>query len=162
MGLLEKLGMAKSSSLTPPTRQVARMYEYDSRYYICSVRWIAEIGEPTILPHNTDARYVGEAILRHLAEFDDAEFDIRSRKKSDWPVFKASGARSIKEFEANAWHCQLSQKGTSFEVWAASLLSLKDDLSVYCSANAALPDCVGAAALNALSGAKALREQGAI
>jgi hypothetical protein len=145
-----------------PSGLVARMYEFDSCYYVCSVRWIAEIGEPTILPNITEAKSVGEAILKHLAEFDDAEFDIRGRKKSDWPAFKASGARSVREFEASALYCQLSQKGTFFEVWAAPQLSLKDDLSVYCSANAALTDCVGEAALNALSGARALREHGAI
>jgi hypothetical protein len=162
MALLDKLRQVTSKVPSGQSEQVARLYEYDSRYFVCSVRWIAEIGEPSVLAHDVGLQALGETISRHLVDFDPSEFNIRDRKLTDWPAFKASGAKSVRAFEANAWQCQLKRVGTTFEVWASPQLSLKEHLSAYSSANGALAEQIGQAVRNALSGAKAMRASGVV
>ncbi len=162
MALFGKLRQLEPQNHPAHLEQLARLYEYGSRYFVCSVRWIAEVGEPSVLVHDVDMHALGEAISRHLVEFDPSEFDIRDHKQTDWPAFRASGAQSLKAFEADAWHCELKRVGTSFQVWARPRLSSKEHLSAYSSANGALPEQIGQAVHEALSGAKAMRESGIV
>jgi hypothetical protein len=43
---------------------------------------------------------VGAAVKSAFAAFSTRAQDLRSAKKSDWPAFRASGCKSIKQFEA--------------------------------------------------------------
>lgn len=142
--------------------QVARLYEYQGRLFVCSVRFVAEVGAPTILPADVDEFLLGETVLRHLAEFDPSAFDIKSDKASDWPAYLASAAKSIRSFESQLWHCDLRLAGWMFEVRARPQKTLKENLSARCVANKGDPAKVGLAVINALKGAKAMRDGGAI
>lgn len=154
-----KAMFSRSNSARP---QIARLYEYEGWYFTCSVRWIAETGVPTVLDCGVDNEQLGNAILGHLAAFDPSELDIRDDKKSDWPAFKASGAKSCKAFESQLWHCDLELREDCFTVLVRPRISLKDGLSAHCSARCHDPAGIGNAVRDAISGAKAMRSEGVI
>ena len=141
----------------------ARMYEYDSRFFVCSVQWIAETESLTELDASSDDKAIGEAVLRHLAEYSPDQLDLRNDKATDWPAFKTSGARSIKAFERKLWHMDLATMNSAILVWARPRLTLNDNgLSAYATGNRNIPESVGAAVRSALGAAKLLRQSGGI
>lgn len=147
---------------TADNRKIARMYAYDGKLFVCRIRWIAEVDLPTVLTEQVDDETLGTAILAQLDAFDPGEFDIRSRKKSDWPAYKVSGASSIKAFESKAWICHLSLESWSFEVSASPCLSLKDGLEVRTTLHAPSPESAAKAVRDTLEGARAMGARGAI
>ena len=154
-------GKASAAASTSP-RQTARLYEFENRYFVSTVRWIAEIGKPTILSVDSTDEVLGEAVLRHLAEFDPSGLEIKNRKASDWPAYVASGAKSMRAFERELWHCDLQRSGHTFEVWARPRRTLKEGLSAHCSSRCHDPSLVGDAVRVAIKAAKAMRDGGAI
>lgn len=152
----------KRADKAVPMRLTARLYEFHDSYFIAGVRWIAEVGTPSVLSVDVGSAELGRTILSHLAMYEPAEFDIRDKKKSDWPAFKASGAKSVKAFESHLWHCDLEQTGNCFEVWARPRLTLKQGLSAHCSVPCHDPINVGNAVKDALNAAKAMRSGEAI
>src|SRR5262245_59862860 len=144
----------------PPIQKVARLYAYEGNLYICRVRWISEVGIPEVFPETVDDEILGNAVLAHLDAFDPSEFDIRNVKRTDWPAFKASGAKSVKAFERQAWFCDASQRGSNFEVSAGPCFTLKEDLTAQASVSPADPQNVATAIRDALGGARVMRAEG--
>lgn len=142
---------------------VARIYQYRDRYFICSVAGISETESITIFPKDVSESDLGEATIRHLMEFshEDAR-DLTKSRSTDWRAFRESGAKSIKTFEPELWHVDVSLRNGGVEIHARPRLSLKDHLSVYAYVQATLPESVGTAVREAIGGAQALREQGLI
>lgn len=55
--------------------------------------------EPCVIPGQPAPAQLGEAFAKAFAAFSVVRSDVPLTKKSDWPGFKASGCRSIKQFE---------------------------------------------------------------
>ena len=141
----------------------ARVYRFEDRYFVCSVAGIAETDSITILPQNVDDLQLGEAILKHLMEYDaqDSRDATQSRSK-DWRAFIESGATSIKTFEPHLWHVDASIENGNVNMQAQPRLTLKDHLSVQAFARCNFPNQVGEALREAIQGAQALRDRGLI
>src|SRR5258708_33671627 len=79
-----------------------------------------EQDSPTVL---TDASpvSVGAAIKSAFEVFSVRQKDLRDWKKSDWPAFKASGAKSLKQFEAEFYQLSVSHLNSSGVVARAEL-----------------------------------------
>lgn len=141
----------------------ARMYEDHWRFFVCSVRWIAETESLTVLNSTCDDEQLGLAVLRHLAEYDATEFDLSGRKKADWPAFQASDAKSVSAFERSLWSVDLAIMNSAVLIWASPANTLNDcELSAFASANRYSPEGVGTSVRKALLAAKALRAQGLV
>ena len=135
----------------------ARLYEYSQHFFVCSVRWIAETDSVTVIPQTCDDKAIGDAISRHLDEFDASEFDLSGRKRSDWAAFRASDAKSIKAFEAGLWSVDLGSWGSEVTVtaWPRSAID-KPVKPVILKSETDDPASIGMALRSALERAKSL------
>jgi hypothetical protein len=142
---------------------VCRLYEFEGRYFVCSVAGIAETDALTELPTDTDDVELGRTIVSHLMEYriQDSR-DGRLARVGDWAAFARSGAKSAKSFESRLWDVDVRLKNGNVTIEARPRLSLKDHISVCATARVHMPDNVGSSARQCLDGAKALRERGLI
>eukprot|EP01030_Chromulinospumella_sphaerica_P018951 gene18951-18826_t len=83
----------------------ARLYLHEDRQLLISaVRGIAETGPVTVLDPGVDDETLGRTVCDHLLAFRPRSPDnMRDQKLTDWAVYQASGARSVKRFEEKAW-----------------------------------------------------------
>jgi len=51
------------------------------------------------LNYDVDDKLLGEALKRNLDKFKQKDSDLTKQKLTDWPSFKASGLKTVKEFE---------------------------------------------------------------
>jgi hypothetical protein len=56
--------------------------------------------EIEILKFDVNDEILGESIKRNLNKFEQKKADFTNRNKKDWPAFKASNLKTVKEFEA--------------------------------------------------------------
>ena len=139
----------------------ARLYDYSNRYFICTVSGISETRSITVLDAECDNDVVGSSILEHLAEYSFKEIHKADDKLTDWPAFRASGAKSVKAFEKDLWQVHIAVMNSAVMFDAQPRKSNDPhDLFASTSANRNLPDMIGAALRSALSAAKLLREHG--
>jgi len=54
---------------------------------------------PAVVKNWRDPHALGEVVRDALARFSVVDRDLSDGKKSDWPAFKVSGAKTIKAFE---------------------------------------------------------------
>lgn len=52
-----------------------------------------------VLPFDISDDLLGEALRRNLDKFEVKEANFNKRKLTDWPTYKASGSKTVKEFE---------------------------------------------------------------
>jgi hypothetical protein len=136
----------------------AGLYLYDDRLFVCPMQWIAETGEPDVLPTTIDDETLGRSICDRLACFDPGgTHDLRGHKKTDWPAWRASGAETVKSFEQSAYRVDIRTIGTLIAFEAAPLTTLHSGVCVRAVVSP-LHGEVGAAAQRALRGVQALRE----
>jgi hypothetical protein len=141
----------------------ARFYFSDEkrRFIISTVSGIAETGDPTVLPEDVSDDELGRVVCDHLLAFDPKTPASPPGNKTDWPAYRASGARSVTSFESHSWQVLVETVGDSIRVNAAPLKTLHHEISVE---GIARPDhaSLGAAIRRALAGAVALRERNLI
>lgn len=58
-----------------------------------------EQNQPTVLSNHCSGD-IGAAVKSAFCAFSTRARDLRSVKKSDWPAFRASGCKSMRQFEA--------------------------------------------------------------
>ena len=141
----------------------ARLYEYQESFFVCTVHGIAETASITRLNADVDDAALGEAVLRHLADYSASDDrNLRDVRASDWTAFSVSGAKSIKSFERVLWHVDLAIMNSALLVWARPRLSLRSEIAAYASGSRVSPEQAGNAVRKALAAAKVLREQGVV
>jgi hypothetical protein len=87
----------------------ARLYLYNQRFIVSSVAAIAEHGPVTTIPFDAPDREIGLAACSHLVRFvPDLPPGLRDQTSKDWQAYQASGARSVKQFNAGAWRVSIS------------------------------------------------------
>jgi hypothetical protein len=87
----------------------AHLYLYNQRFIISSVAAIAEYGPVTTIPFDAPDREIGSAACNHLVRFvPDLPPNLRDQTSEDWQAYQASGARSVKQFNAGAWRVSIS------------------------------------------------------
>ena len=59
-----------------------------------------EQADPIVLAGPADAEALGSAFKRAFDRFRVKDVNLREHKRSDWPAYRASGLRTIKEFES--------------------------------------------------------------
>jgi hypothetical protein len=141
----------------------ARFYFYDERMFIVSaVSWIAEVGEPTVLPADVGDEALGRCICEHLALFETIPHqDASEAKLRDWGAFRVSGARSGRSFEERSYMFHTETRNSAVFVYAAPRLSLHQEISVSGAASAEHAD-LGAVVRRTLKAAIELRKAGII
>jgi hypothetical protein len=55
---------------------------------------------------------------------------MRDMKLTDWPAYRASGAKSVESFEANSWMIEVDTINTAIVVTVRPRLSLHSEISV--------------------------------
>lgn len=84
---------------------------------------------------------VGAAIKKAFEAFSVRAKNLRDSKKSDWPAFQASGAKSMKQFETEFRRLSVSHLSPSGAVARAELPLPGDEEFVVCTSfNPRLPD----------------------
>lgn len=140
----------------------AALYIYDGRLFVCAVQWIAETGEAEILPDTVADRTLGQSICNHLVAFDPGgAHDLRNRKKTDWPAWRASGAKTVRQFEQSAFRLDVRTSGTQIALEAAPLTTLHSEMCVRALVSPWHVD-IGAAARRVLRAAETLRQAGVV
>jgi hypothetical protein len=136
---------------------------YGERLIICPVAGIAEFGDPTVLPANTNAADLGLCICDHLLQFRPQAPDLRGYVKfRDWKAYQVSGAKSGRHFEENAWFAHIATVATAITVNAGPYKSLHQELTVQGAANHGPHEEIGGVVLKALEAASILRDNGVI
>ncbi len=64
--------------------------------------------EIEILKFDVNDEILGESIKRNLNKFEQKNADFTSRNKKDWPAFKASNLKTVKEFESKFLRISIS------------------------------------------------------
>lgn len=141
----------------------ARLYLYDeTTFIVCSVSGISETGEPTMLPPDVSDNDLGCCVCDHLLSFNPkSPENMRTHKVSDWPAYKASGAKSIRAFQERTWRMMLTTSNTTIMIDAAPINTLWHEITAH---GTSLPrhDNVGRVIRRTLRGAIVLRENGVI
>jgi hypothetical protein len=86
---------------------------------------------------------------------------MRDMKLTDWPAYQASGAKSVKSFEANSWMIEVDTINTAIVITARPRLSLYSEISVQGAANPRHED-LGAVIRKTLKAAMVLRANAVI
>ena len=85
---LVKLYFSRDSVIVAATHQIPN----GGAYY--------EQPSPVVLQGQPAAAQLGATFHRAFAGFSVKDKDLSALKRTDWPAFRASGARSLKEFQA--------------------------------------------------------------
>lgn len=141
----------------------ARLYLHDGRrLFVTAVAGIADVGPVAVLELEATDQEIGACVRDHLLRFSaEIPTDVRDRKASDWPAFKASKERSVKSFEARCLMAVVDGGAQAAAINAFPHQSLHQGLSVH----AVAPydeHSLGAAIRRTLDGARALREAGVV
>jgi hypothetical protein len=141
----------------------ARFYFYDQRMFIVSaVSWIAEVGEPVVLPADVDDAALGRCVCDHLVLFETIPHkNARDAKLKDWGAFRVSGAKSARSFEEKSYMLRAETKNSVVFVDAAPRLSLHQEICARGVSNAGHAE-LGAAIRRTLKAAMELRRAGII
>ncbi|QZD90496.1 hypothetical protein K3148_03635 [Qipengyuania aurantiaca] len=140
----------------------ARLYRHSGRYFISSVAGISEYGEPSVLEETCENERLGEAVLDHIGKYREDAPDQTGAKLTDWRVYQMSGARSVKSFEAEAWHVDLARMNSAILVWARPRVTLNQHLAAYGDCNRHDAKVVGDVVRQTLDCAAILRDSGAL
>jgi len=148
----------------------ATIYFFDDRLVIAAPvvgvdgEMHAELIEPVVKPEPIDDEHLGELAMNALLAFiAEKPPSLRDRRKSDWPAFRASGARSVSEFERKAVEIGIRTHLTSLELSAAPVSSLEHHrrLVAHCTPGIFHID-LGAEMRNLVRGVQVLRECGVV
>lgn len=135
-----------------------RLYLYDGWFLLCRVAGSTEVGEVMRLKQDVSDHELGLLICDHLLQFRRTEPQGVRTKQTDWPAYRASGARSVRAFESKAWMVQVFARGGAIDIVAAPRKTLKPQLAAHYMATARHTD-IGAGVRSALKAAQTLREQ---
>lgn len=141
----------------------ARLYLHEDRQLlISSVNGIAETGPVTVLATDVDDETLGRTICDHLLAFRPRSPDnMRDQKLTDWPAYKASGAKSVKRFEENAWMVFVDTVNSTVRFEASPYRSHHQ--AVFAAGRAGLDHAdIGATLKRVLTAAEALRTAGVV
>jgi hypothetical protein len=142
----------------------AALYLYDnSKLIATSIAGFCETDEPTVLTVDAPNVLVGETICDHLLRFHP-KTPRRSEnlKKTDWPAYQVSGARSVSSFESHCWMVHIKTIGdNSVSMLAVPYKSLHPEVGVEGTARPE-HEQVGAVLRRALNSAFAVRAAGLI
>ena len=69
--------------------------------YELSLGLYCEQETPIVLPFDSPIEEIGQLAKASLIKCEKASKDLRAMKESDWPAYKASRAKSLKEFKSN-------------------------------------------------------------
>lgn len=100
---------------------------------------------PTVLPAQATSKELGLAFRRAFEGFSVRSRDLRDAKAADWPAFRASGARSVKEFRSAFMPVQcLGLHPSNAVVRATTRHPTHEDIELSVSFNPRLePEAVG-------------------
>ena len=103
------------------------------------------------------AQELGRAFQAAFQSFSVTDVDLRDAKRTDWPAFKASGARSVKQFEGEfRTVCCYSLNSSNAIVRASTPHARSSEIELSTSFNPLLSaEVVGAQLLRLLAAAKA-------
>lgn len=137
-----------------------RAYFYEKvGFIISSVSGIAETGAPTIAPADISNFELGTTICDHLLRYAPRSPDnMRSSKPTDWLAYRASGAKSVRNFQEHSWRIRVSTMNTAVLVESSPSLSLHSEIYVGGIATAS-HETIGTTVRKALNAAMALRKQ---
>lgn len=137
------------------------LYLYDNtKYILTAITAIAETGIPVILEANIPDALLGLAICDKLLEFQTQMPPKLSGKPTDWPTYKASGAKTIKKFEQNSIHVLVQTINLSIQISAKPQIYMNQPLKTVCSANFQHAS-IGAAVRKAIYATQILQKAGA-
>jgi hypothetical protein len=140
---------------------VARIYEFDRRFFVCSVALISETDSLSIYSCDVGDDVLGDALIRHLMEYSPTDArDMRETKRSDWKAFSESGAKSVKAFEEKLWHVDARLSHGNITIGSRPRLSLKDQLEVTAVTRCTDPVQVGKAVKATIAAARLLQSNG--
>lgn len=140
----------------------ARFYFYDQRMFIVSaVSWLAEVGQPAVLPAEVDDTALGKCVCDHLAMYETIPHDNTRNKVSDWGAFRVSGARSARTFEERSFMLSAETMNSAILIEARPRLSLHTELAV-CGSGDASHENLGNVIRRTLTAAMELRKAGII
>jgi hypothetical protein len=145
----------------------AHLYLYDRRkFIIASVMsvprsLILEIDDVTVLDASITNEVLGQTVCAHLLRFVRKEPpNQRNAKRTDWPAFRASGARSVIGFEEKAWRAHVETVGPLvLDITAAPARTNQPYLQIKSIASAEHGG-LGARVRDAIHAAEALRAAG--
>ena len=141
----------------------ARLYVYDNtKFIICSVAGIAEVGEPTVLQLDVSESDLGRSVCDHLLQFDPrSPGNLRERKMSDWAAYRVSGAKSMRRFEEKSMMVHFETINLVIRIDAAPRNSLWREISAH---GVESPDHekLGHTIRRTIKAARILRENGII
>lgn len=147
---------------------VAVLYRYrDTDFLVTSVMGAEggignETGEPTVLPATVDDAELGRVVWLHLFAHVRAEPHAASgEKRSDWPVYRASGACSTADFEAHGIRIRIETVNLVARAEARPCASPHPEIAVRGTAGHD-PAAIGAMIRRVLRGADALRAAGIV
>ena len=140
----------------------ARLYYHSGRYFVTSVAGISEFGEPSVLEETCENERLGEAVLDHIGRYREDAQEQAGAKLTDWRVYQLSGARSVKSFEAEAWHVDLARMNSAVLVWARPRVTSRQHLAAYGDCNRNDAKAVGEVVRQTLDCAAILRDSGAL
>jgi hypothetical protein len=119
-----------------------------------------ETGDPSVLPFDATNADLGRAVCEHLLRHDPREVpNLRDHKLTDWPVYKASRAKSGKSFESQSSRVGVATINLIIRLEAAPVRSADPNLCVKGSSNPVHEE-LGAAIRKVLNASDALREAG--
>ncbi len=141
----------------------ARVYLYDdAKLIVTSCSGIAESGTPTVFPLDVGNSELGLCICDHLLSFTpESPNNMRDRKMTDWPAYKASGAKSVRSFQEKTWLMSVSTINLVIRMEAGPINSLWPEIEAQGICNP-VHEKMGEIVQRTFRGAKAMREQGII
>jgi hypothetical protein len=141
----------------------AHLYLYDNKAFIVSpVAGIIEAGEPTVLPLDVNDQDLGCCVCDNLLKFNPTSPDnMQLQKRSDWAVYKVSGAKSIRRFEEKSWTVRIRAINTAIMMQAGPINTLWPEIWAYGESNP-LHEKVGRVLRRTLRAAQVLRENGIV
>ena len=112
---------------------------------------------PTVIPARATREELGTAFRRAFEGFSVQNRDLRNAKAADWPAFRASGARSAKEFRNAFMAVQCyGLHSSNAVVRAATRHPAHEDIELSVSFNPRLePEAVGGKLLQLVRAASA-------
>lgn len=146
----------------------AHVYWYAEREFIVTSIMsvpgsvILEVGEPSVLPFDVADEDLGRAICEHLLRHDARQPpNLRDRKSTEWPVFRASRDRSVSGFKAKSLLASIETVDLVLSIEAAPLTSPHAELSMKALAQPIHAE-LGAVVRRALKAADVVRKAGII
>jgi hypothetical protein len=141
----------------------ARFYLYNNaKFIVCSVAGISETGEPTVLPLDVSDSDLGRCVCDHLLQFNPKSPEYRrGEKRSDWPAYEISGAKSMRRFEEKSLMVRFETINLVIRIDAAPRNSLWREISAH---GVEHPDHekLGRTIRRTIKAARILRENGII